>query len=140
LFIFVLSFFSFAAGPGEEQVIRNLRAFSKLYGYVRFFHPADEAAAIDWEQFAIYGAEKVKNAANNSQLKAVLEELFLPLAPTLQIYFTGETPRAVELPKNTEGLQVVAWQHQGVWLGGDGELYQSMRLNRILLACPLLFH
>jgi hypothetical protein len=130
LFIFVLSFFSFAAGPGEEQVIRNLRAFSKLYGYVRFFHPADEAAAIDWEQFAIYGAGKIKNAADSSQLKAVLEELFLPLAPTLQIYFTGETPQAVELPKNKEGLQVVAWQHQGVWLGGDGELYQSTRLNR----------
>lgn len=130
LVIFVLSFFSFAADQGEEQVIRNLRAFSKLYGYVRFFHPADEAAAIDWEQFAIYGAGKVKNATNSSQLKAVLEELFLPLASTLQIYFTGETPRAVELPKKTEGLKIVAWQHQGVWLGDDGELYQSTRLNR----------
>lgn len=83
LFIFVLSFFSFAADPAEEQVIRNLRAFSKLYSYVRFFHPVDEAAAIDWEQFAIYGARKVKNAVDSSQLKAVLEELFLPLAPTL---------------------------------------------------------
>lgn len=130
LVIFVLSLFSFAADPGEAQVIRNLRAFSKLYGYVRFFHPADEAAAIDWEQFALYGAGKVKNAADSSQLKAILKELFLPLAPTLQIYFAGETPRAVELPKNTEGLQVVAWQHRGVWLGGDGELYQSIRLNR----------
>jgi len=55
LVVFVSSFFSFAAEPGEEQVIRNLRAFSKLYGYVRFFHPSDEAAAIDWERFAIYG-------------------------------------------------------------------------------------
>jgi hypothetical protein len=63
LMVFLSSFFSFAADPGEEQVIRNLRAFSKLYGYVRFFHPADEAAAIDWEQFAIYGAGKVKNAS-----------------------------------------------------------------------------
>ena len=38
-----------AAVPGiaqgaEAQEVENLRAFAKLYGYVRFFHPSDEAA------------------------------------------------------------------------------------------------
>ena len=34
------------AGP----VIENVRAFAKLYGYVRWFHPSDEASAIDWDK------------------------------------------------------------------------------------------
>lgn len=37
----------------------ELRAFAKLYGYVRFFHPSDEAASADWNAFAIEGARRV---------------------------------------------------------------------------------
>lgn len=130
LILFLVSFFSCTGKKDGEQVIGNLRAFAKLYGYVRFFHPSDEAARIDWERFALYGVEKVKNAGDSRQLKAVLEELFLPLAPTLQIYRAGETPGELELPANTKGLKVVAWQHKGVWLGNKFEGYRSIRLNR----------
>jgi hypothetical protein len=31
------------------QGLTNLAAFAKLYGYVRFFHPSNQAAATDWE-------------------------------------------------------------------------------------------
>jgi hypothetical protein len=39
----------------NEKKTDNIRAFSKLYGYVRWFHPSDEAQQIDWDKFAIYG-------------------------------------------------------------------------------------
>ena len=48
----------------DSQEIDNLRAFAKLYGYARFFHPSDEAAATDWEAFAIHGAGRVRGAAS----------------------------------------------------------------------------
>jgi hypothetical protein len=32
------------ASLGQEQVLANLVAFARLYGYVRYFHPSDEAA------------------------------------------------------------------------------------------------
>src|SRR5690606_5072623 len=34
-----------AGGPAAARAVDNLRAFAKLYGYVRYFHPADAAGA-----------------------------------------------------------------------------------------------
>lgn len=31
------------------QVINNIKALSKVYGYVRYFYSGDEAASVDWE-------------------------------------------------------------------------------------------
>jgi len=116
----------------DAQVIQNLRAFAKLFGYVRYFHPSDEAAQADWEKFAIYGAEKVKRARDSRQLKLILEELFLPIAPTAQIYLNGEAPNSLStpLPKDTARLKVVAWQHRGVGSGSANAPYLSIRVNR----------
>jgi C-terminal processing protease CtpA/Prc len=116
----------------DEQAIKNLRAFAKLYGYIRYFHPSDEAAQIDWEKFAIYGAEKIKRARDSRQLKVILEELFLPIAPTAEIYLNGEAPNSLSapLPKNTAGLKVVAWQHRGVGFGSVNSPYASIRVNK----------
>ena len=96
----------------EEQLYTNLEAFSKLYGYVRYFHPSDEAAELDWEQFAIYGVDKVKGATNERELKEVLEELFIPLAPTMSLYLGDEQNQRKQSEK--ESLEVIAWQHFGM--------------------------
>ena len=76
----------------EAQQIQNLRAFTKLYGHVKYFHPNDEASRINWDNFAIYGTKRVKNARNSEQLKSLLEELFLPIAPTIQSNRTDKEP------------------------------------------------
>jgi len=131
---FLIAFFSCAKGAtmpsAESRKIQNLRAFAKLYGYVKYFHPSDEASDIDWDKFAIYGVQKVKGAENSKELGTALEELFLPIAPTIQIYGKDEEPRnySKSLPENTAGLKVVAWQHLGVRLYGWGG-YKSLRLN-----------
>jgi C-terminal processing protease CtpA/Prc len=111
--------------------VENLRAFSKLYGYVSFFHPSDEASNIDCEKFAVYGSKEVLNAQNDEELKSTLNRLFLPLAPTAQIYGSNETPIDISeyYPQNTSGLKVVSWQHSGVWLSDSSNIYRSVRLN-----------
>ncbi len=50
------------AGEGDEPArplqgrgLDNLVAFAKLLGYVRYFHPSDQAAATDWNRFASDG-------------------------------------------------------------------------------------
>jgi hypothetical protein len=119
-----------ACEPRTNPEVENLRAFARLYGYVRFFHPSDEAASIDWDGFAVYGAGRVAAAGSREELRATLEELFLPIAPTIQIYPTGEPPEMLQLvPEDTAGLKVVAWQHFGVGLG-PRSVYRSKRLNR----------
>ena len=45
--------------------------FTKLYGYVRYFHPSDEASNIDWENFA------------------GLPTMFEPEGGTFYVYFDG---------------------------------------------------
>jgi len=116
----------------SEQTITNLRTFAKLYGYMRYFHPSDEAGRIDWDLMAIHGVERVKSAADSAELKAILEELFLPLAPTARIYTTAESPEdfSLDVPADTSALQVVAWQHKGVGFGSASSIYRSIRLNR----------
>ena len=50
------------------QQLENITAFNRLYGYVKYFHPSDEAAAIDWDKFAIYGTTRpnLQSSFNNS--------------------------------------------------------------------------
>lgn len=113
-----------------DPTVENLRAFAKLYGYLRWFHPSDETAATDWDRLAIYGARRVSHAATPSELREVLEELFFPIAPTLRFYPEGDSPARADLvPADTVGLRVVAWQHRGVGLR-EGSRYRSIRLNR----------
>ncbi len=52
----------------SDSGLRNLIAFTKLFGIVRHFHPSDEAAAADWNRFAIEGVRKIEGAASPAQL------------------------------------------------------------------------
>ena len=120
------------APPPESQQIENLRAFAKLYGYVRYFHPSDEAAGLDWDAFAIHGARQVRAASDAAQLERILSELFRPVAPTMQI--TGSSEQAEASPAlsltDTSELEVVAWQHMGLGDGTTNNVYRSLRTNR----------
>jgi hypothetical protein len=114
--------------------VDNLRAFAKLYGYVRWFHPSDQAAALDWEAFAAYGAGRVRDAVDADELRRTLGDIFLPVAPTVRIYTSQEIPPPLpeELaPADSDRMEVVAWQHMGVGLGNPDDIYRSVRTNRV---------
>ncbi|MCL5990934.1 MAG: hypothetical protein M1419_02385 [Bacteroidetes bacterium] len=114
----------------ENQEIQNLRTFAKLYGYVRYFHPSDEASLIDWDAFAVDGVEKVKNAKNSEELEEILKKLFYPIAPTIQIFKVGQMPEPIKLPADTTGLKIVTWQHYGLGNNDEKYGYKSIRTNR----------
>lgn len=117
----------------SPQEIQNLVAFAKLYGYVKYFHPSDEAGQIDWNRFAIYGAKKIRGTRGAKELKQRLEELFKPIAPAIVIREEEQkinVPMSLIVPKDTMGLQVVAWQHLGLGLTRQS-VYASRRLNRV---------
>ncbi len=132
LTIFLVLVNNHCQSGGEDREIQNLRAYAKLFGYIRYFHPSDEASQVDWEKLAVYGVEKVKDAPDSQDLRSVLEKLFLPVAPTIRIYPSGDTPPdpMLGLPEDTTGLRVVAWQHKGLGFGSANSAYMSIRLNR----------
>ena len=111
----------------------NIYAFSRLYGYVRFFHPSDEAAAIDWDRFAIYGTQKVEGCKSPQELRDTLRALFSPIAPSVQLFAAGEQAafnKAALMVPGAANYKVIAWQHSGVDLGNPGGLYNSARTHR----------
>jgi C-terminal processing protease CtpA/Prc len=107
--------------------VTNLTAFAKLYGYVRFFHPSDQAAAADWETIAVEGARRVEGAASPRKLIARLQEIFQPIAPAVRIFPAGARPHAAASRK---GPETVRYRHYGVGLAPAitaGSIYKSER-------------
>src|SRR3990172_5344724 len=93
IYLFLMLFILCNSCMGNDRKIENIRTFAKLYGYVRWFYPGDEAASNDWNRFAIYGIQRVENARNQKELKQILLEIFKPVAPALIIEeasYTGD--------------------------------------------------
>ncbi len=118
-----------------SQEVKNLETFSKIYGYVRYFHPSDEASKIDWDKFAIYGCKEVEKCQNSEELVKTLEVLFKPVAPSIIIYKTDENVAFDTLsisPGKSDNLKPVCWQYIGLNPGTVYTAYQSARSNRPL--------
>ncbi|RDU38013.1 hypothetical protein DRW41_00085 [Neobacillus piezotolerans] len=113
-----------------ERRVANLDAFGRMYGYVRYFHPSDESAGLNWDRFAVYGAGRVKDAADDEELKKALEELFLPIAPSLVITEKGK--KAAKPREPQKSAEVIAWQHYGP-PGTDTHFFKSSRVHAYLI-------
>ncbi|HZJ17782.1 MAG TPA: S41 family peptidase [Chthoniobacteraceae bacterium] len=115
----------------SDRGLDNVVAFARLLGYVRFFHPSDQAAAFtgaDWDRFTVAGIREVESAANAAELAARLNALFGPIAPTVTVA-AGKSVKPVALPK---GRYVQGWQHAGY---GSTEaqamgIYRSARIRK----------
>lgn len=115
-----------------QSKVQNLESFARLYGYARWFHPSDEAQEIDWEKFAVLGIKKVENIRSTAELRDTLFNLFSPIVQGLQIYET-QKPEVFDskaLLSPDPNAKPVAWQHYGVFLKGEPNIYESIRTNK----------
>lgn len=123
----------------KNQTIENLYAFTKLYGYIRFFHPSKETDNFKWDEFAVYGASYVKDAKDDNELKNRLEELFLPIAPKIKINTNVNLTHIY--PDEELDESILAWQHYGVSINDSkfDTIYSSsktMMVNKMFEAFP----
>lgn len=105
------------ARPLTARGLENLTAFTRLLGYVRYFHPGDAVVKMDWEAFALHGVRAVEDAATPEELAARLDRLFRPIAPTVRVFPTGrppEVPQELLPPADGPAPKIVAWRHFGV--------------------------
>ena len=117
----------------NTEKIDNLITFAKAYGYVKYFHPSDEAANIDWNSFAAYGAEEILKCTDQDEVVATLDKLFHPIAPS--VVFSKEKidyDFSIITPDNIENYKTTFWQHNGVSVGMNNQsgVYRSVRVNR----------
>ncbi len=103
-----------APRPLGPRGLRNLVAFARAYGYVRFFHPADAAEAAPWDEVARAGVRAAEGAADDADLARRLRAILGPYAPMARFLEPGQRPQP--LPRPREAAQVVQWRHYGVGL------------------------
>jgi C-terminal processing protease CtpA/Prc len=118
------------ARPFKGRELDNLVAFTRLLGYVRYFHPSDQSAAADWDRVAIEGVLACANARDAAELAQTLEKYFRPLAPTVRVFPTGEKPEPtaeLKAPKDP-AAKAIAWLHLGVGAGNPQSMYFSRRV------------
>jgi C-terminal processing protease CtpA/Prc len=102
--------------PLTEQGIHNAIAFTRLLGYVRHFHPSDQAAAADWDTLAVEGMRQIEPCEGPGQLAKALEAFFRSVAPTIQVFPSGTqlaAPADITPPVGAAGLKLVSWLHHG---------------------------
>ncbi|MFK7812122.1 MAG: S41 family peptidase [Maribacter sp.] len=140
IFVIVLIFLSCtekSINKASTQKVENLKTFAKVYGYVKYFHPSDGAAEIDWNSFAINGAKIIEKCESRNELINAFDSLFKPIAPSINFTTTKSNKYDLTIitPENPQDFKPTFWQHSGVGIGMDPELrtpYKSSRVNGII--------
>ena len=115
-------------GPDENTMY--LKAFSDVYGVVRWFYPGDEAQDVDWNALALEGVRKVDSVNSKEEFQSVMTELFCPIASGVVFSSDPVYDDSRIIPEDTAGLKEIAWQHYGVDLGKWSNSYVSKRTYR----------
>lgn len=134
-FFILLLILAYSIGSAQtlKQKERNLKAFSELYGYVRFFHPSDEVTKVNWFFFSLYGVHQVMSAQNDQQLIRELKALMLPIAPSViidSVPILKHRALSKVIPEKPSEYKLVNWVHRGLALPNGSPFYKSQRNNR----------
>lgn len=103
------------ARPLLPRGLENLKVFARLYGLVRFFHPANTLLNADWNRLAVEGVRAVEGADSAQELVERLRRVF----PESVAIATGADPECAP----PAGL-LVRWRHTGFG-GGQPGIYKS---------------
>jgi len=131
----IVALFFLTACVGIDRRIKNQKTFAKVYGYVKYFHPSDEASEINWAKFSAFGANEIDKCKSEEQVFKTLNKLFNPIAPTVKFTKSNENPiydKKSLIPDNPFEFRQTYWQHNGVSIGMNlKQTYKSLRVNRV---------
>lgn len=135
IFLCCAALLAFVACEEPTNKIDHLKTFAKAYGYVKYFHPSDEAADLDWNAFAAYGAQQIEQCNNKKEVVKTLNELFKPIAPGV-VFSTQKRPYDFDpiRPERVMDYQTTYWQHNGVSqnMNHQNSVYRSIRVNTVM--------
>jgi C-terminal processing protease CtpA/Prc len=121
--------------PFSDTELENLIAFTRLLGYIRHFHPSDQAAEQNWLDFIVAAIPQVEAAKGPADLAAKLQYVFHAVAPTVRVFETGKEPTMpaeLKPPANVSNLKVRFWEYYGyssTEKSPRSEPYSSKRLT-----------
>jgi peptidase S41-like protein len=101
-----------------------LQSLALLVGYLRFFHPSDEVAKLEWPAFETEAVRRLLLAGSHDEIQTVLNWVTASVAPTARLYDTGHRS-FVSSPPRGAGTKLTRWVRIGS--GDDGDPYSSFR-------------
>jgi hypothetical protein len=107
-----------------------LVSLARVYGVVRYFHPADSVEQVDWNRFLVYATQTMDGASGEGETAARLERLFGPVVDGFRI-----VPAGSPIVRPAGNGPAVEWRHLGYGLepSPHNEIFASWRTHRELL-------
>lgn len=114
LSVVIVSLFCATTIMAQEN-IEYLKSFSKVYGYVKYFHPSSEGVLLDWNKFSAYGADQILKCDSQEEVITRLNEMFGAIGPGIDFSSTSHEYDLNQItPDDESGYQFTFWQHLGV--------------------------
>lgn len=115
-----------ASAQLSRQQLDNVLTLTRAAALIRYLHPSDQAADLDWNAFLPVAVDRVLRVPDVSALIGELRLLFSPIAPT--VTFTVGAAAAAPLdPPRDAGSHLARWWHLGL---GPSAPYTSYREGR----------
>ena len=113
----------------DDNII-YLKAFSDVYGVVRWFYPGDESQDVDWNKIALDGVRKIDKVKTHNDFTKVIQDIFAPVAYGVTFTKDSNYDTSIITPDDVTGMKEIAWQHYGADLGKWSNSYVSKRTYR----------
>jgi hypothetical protein len=118
----------------SRQQLKNLEALTRAVGLIRYRHPSDQAAELDWNAFLPVAVDRVMRAADEDVLLAELRNLFAPIAPTVEV---SRSPAPTLGDPRPAAGHLVRWWYEGLgpltpfhsWREGQGPDLASLEVE-----------
>jgi Peptidase family S41 len=106
--------------------LAGVMALARAAALIRYLHPSDQAAELDWDEFLPTAIDRVLRVPDRAGLAAELRQLFAPIAPTATFSAKTDPPGAAPLPRGA-GSYLARWRRYGL---GPIEPYMEYREGR----------
>lgn len=117
-----------AGAPGDAlsgPQVAGVAALARAAALVRYLHPSDQAAALDWDAFLPTAIDRVLRTRSPAALLAELRAVFAPVAPTARFTMAGDPAAPPPAPRGATHL--ARWRRYGF---GATPPYPSFREGR----------
>lgn len=108
----------------SQSLKGRLITMTRALALVHYFHPSDESATTDWNEFLIRAMDNILQAPSEP-FAELLRRVLTPVAPSVQIYTNRVRP--MDTPRDPRATHLARWVHFGLGSDDSAALYLAMR-------------
>jgi hypothetical protein len=110
----------------SSQQIASLTIFARAAALIRYLHPSDQAATLDWNSFLPMAIQRILLAPRQSNLAELLTAVFKEIAPTVT-FASSVSPMAPVVRPHGKQVQLVRWRRHGFGTSPPFSAYRDGR-------------